>query len=80
MDKRADDGGRLTPLERIKAEHEMVRAEILSNEVDELDWNDDISPQQVGLKVAWADDNGKLWIIVRDDDGSIKLRRIWQIT
>jgi hypothetical protein len=80
MDKRSDDGGRLTPLERIKAEHQMRRAEILYNDTDELDWADDISPQQVGLRPVWADDNGKLWVILRDDKGELKLRRLWQIT
>ena len=80
MDKRSDDGGRLTPLERIKAEHQMRRAEILYNDTDELDWNDDISPQQVGLRPVWADENGKLWVIMRDDKGDLKLRRLWQIT
>ena len=80
MDKRSDDGSRLTPLERLKAEHQMRRAEILYNAADEFDWNDDISPQQVGLRPVWADENGKLWVIMRDDQGELKLRRLWQIT
>jgi len=80
MDKRSDEDGRLTPLERIKAEHQMRRAEILYNDTDEFDWNDDISPQQVGLRPVWADENGKLWVIMRDDKGELKLRRLWQIT
>lgn len=78
MDKRSDDGPR-TPLERIKAEHEAKRMQILHNDEDELDWSEDVMPHQVGLKQVWADENGKLWVMVREND-KLKLRRIWTIT
>lgn len=79
MDKRSDDGQPRTPLERIKAEHEAKRMAILYNDEDELDWSEDVMPHQVGLKQVWADENGKLWVMVREND-QLKLRRIWTIT
>ena len=79
MDKHMDDGRPRTPLERIKAEHEQMRDNILLGDEDELDWSRDIMPEQAGLKQVWADDNGKLWTIAREGDG-LKLKRIWQIT
>jgi hypothetical protein len=78
MDQRSDNDGRRTPLERIKAEHQAKRAQILHGDEDELDWSLDVSPEQVGLKHVWADDNGKLWMIVRDGD-QLKLKRMWHI-
>ena len=77
MDKltRDNDGG--TPIERIKNAHAYKRAEILMNERDEIEWSEDIAPEQVGLRHVWADDNGSLWTIVREKDKLI-LRRICQ--
>jgi hypothetical protein len=77
MDQKSDDGRR-TPLERIMAEHQAKREQILHGDEDELDWNEDIAPEQVGLTRVWADDNGKLWLIVREE-GKVKLKRIWHI-
>jgi hypothetical protein len=74
MDERVSENGR-TPLERIKAEHMQKREQIMSGEIDELDWSGDIIPEQVGLKQVWADDNGKLWVFVRHGD-RMKLRRV----
>jgi hypothetical protein len=79
MDKLTDDGEPRTPLERIKAAHQFKREQILYGTEDELDWSEDILPGQAGLKQVWADDDGKLWLIVRNDDGQLKLKRIWQI-
>ena len=74
MDKRSDDPRR-TPIERIKEAHAFKRAEILMNEQDELDWDDEIAPEQVGLRPVWGDENGNLWIIVRAGD-QLKLVRL----
>jgi hypothetical protein len=74
MDERVSENGR-TPLERIKAEHMQKREQIMSGEIDELEWSGDIIPEQVGLKQVWADDNGKLWVFVRHGD-RMKLRRV----
>jgi hypothetical protein len=79
MDKRSDDGGRLSPLEQVKLAHDFKRAEILLNDDDDIEWPDDIMPEQVGLRQVWADANGHLWIITRESDKT-KLKRIWQIT
>jgi hypothetical protein len=78
MDKLTDDGEPRTPLERLKAQHQFKREQILYGNEDELDWSEDVTPEQVGLKSVWADDDGKLWVIVRED-GRLKLKRIWQI-
>lgn len=72
MDKRSDDP-RKTPLEHIKDAHAMKRTEILMNAFDEVEWSDEIAPEQVGLRQVWADDNGSLWVIMRDGD-RLKLR------
>lgn len=77
MDKRADDFGPRTPLERIKMAHSIKRAEILANDYDEIEWSEDIAPEQVGLKHVWADDNGNLWVMHRDGD-KLMLRRLSQ--
>lgn len=73
MDQKTDNGR--TPIERIKAEHALKREQVLSGEIDELEWTGDIAPEQVGLKQVWADDNGKLWVFVRHGD-RMKLRRV----
>lgn len=65
MDKRSDDP-RKSPIERIKEAHAFKKAEILMNEQDELEWSEDIAPEQVGLRPVWGDENGNLWIIVRE--------------
>jgi hypothetical protein len=78
MDKRSDDGGRLTPLEQIKAQHELTRRFILSGDEDEIPWHADMLPEQAGLQQVWADRNGKLWTIERDGAG-LKLKRMWHI-
>ena len=68
----------MTPLQRIKTDHEAKRAQILHGDEDELDWDFSLIPQQVGLKQAWVDDNGKLWVITRDGE-NVKLKRLWHI-
>lgn len=75
MDRKTDDGGRLTPLEHIKHRHDFKRAEILLNDSDEIEWDPDIFPEQVGLKQVWADDNGSLWVVIRDGE-KLKLKRL----
>lgn len=77
MDKKADDDGRMTPLERIKADHEILRALILDNYEDEIDWEPGTQPQQVGLQFVMADENDNLWV-VREEDGKLKLKRLCQ--
>ena len=74
MDERSENT-RKTPIERIKEAHAFKRAEILMNEQDELDWSDDIAPEQAGLRPVWGDENGNLWIIVRAGD-QLKLVRL----
>ena len=76
MDKRSDDPRR-SPIERIKDAHAYKRAEIMMNETDDIEWSEDIAPEQVGLRHVWADDNGSLWTIVREGE-KLLLRRICQ--
>jgi hypothetical protein len=79
MDQRSDnEGGRLSPLERIKAQHDLTRRMILSGDEDEIPWQSDMLPEQAGLQQVWADKNGKLWIMERSQAG-IKLKRLWHI-
>ena len=83
MDKMTDDdfdGDRkkMTPLEHLKRRHQALREQIAYGDVDELDWDDDIAPEQAGLVRVWADDNNKLWKLVRKD-GRMKLVRLWDI-
>ena len=80
MDKRTDDGRPRTPLERIKAEHEQLRDQILHGDEDSLDWDHEMNPQQAGLRPAWIDAKGHLWYIDREDDGSYKLKRVWHLS
>lgn len=75
-DQLPENGQRRTPLERIKAQHQQKREQLLYGDVDELDWDDDISPTQVGLVQVWVDEEGKAWMFVRRD-GQLKLKRIW---
>ena len=78
MDRKAGDDGRLTPLEQIKAEHDLMRVEIL--EVgDDIEWSHDVLPQQVGLSPVLADESGHLWFVTRDGDKPI-LKRIWHLS
>lgn len=76
MDERSDNP-RKTPIERIKEAHAFKRAEILMNDDDEIGWSDDIMPQQVGLRPVWADENGNLWVIIREGE-KMKLKRLSQ--
>ena len=76
MDKRSDDPRR-SPIERIKDAHAYKRAEIMMNETDDIEWSEDIAPEQVWLRHVWADDNGSLWTIVREGE-KLLLRRICQ--
>lgn len=80
MDKRTDDGRPRTPLERIKAEHELMHQVIHHGDADELDWDHDINPQQVGLQQVWADENGHLWTFVRGPENRTILKRIWHLS
>lgn len=78
MDKKSGDDGRLTPIEQIKLDHQMLRVDILHEE-DELDWSNDVDPAQVGLTPVYADANGRLWFKVYED-GKLRLRRIWHLS
>jgi hypothetical protein len=82
MHKKTDDnGGRreMTPIEQIKAQHDVIRRKILAGAEDEISWQADILPHQVGLQAVWADANGQLWVMERTDKG-LMLKRMWHLT
>ena len=82
MHQKTDDNGngrKMTPIEVIKAQHDMTRRKILSGDEDEIPWRADILPQQVGLTPVWADREGKLWVMQTTEKGQV-LKRMWHIT
>ena len=79
MDKRADDGGRLTPIEQIKANHNTIRYMILNGGIDEIPWQAAMLPEQAGLMQVFADQKGHLWKMQRTEKG-LKHVRIWHLS
>jgi hypothetical protein len=79
MDSKIPDDGERSPLQMVKAQHDLLRRAILHNDIDEMDWDATILPEQVGLAPVWASSNGQLWTIVHKG-GRLKLVRMDHIT